>query len=58
MKKVKMVIEKVQSTKVKKAAIARDNVKKTLITRTRRKKGELNEMPDIGMAIQGDGGPE
>ena len=57
-KKVKTATEKVQSTKVKKAATARDNAKRTLTTKTRRKKGELNEMPNTGTATQGDGGPE
>ncbi len=56
-KKVKTATEKVQSTKVKKAeaATARDNAKRTL-TKTTRKKGELNEMPDTGTATQGDEG--
>lgn len=54
-KRVKIAIEKIQSTKVKKAATIQDNTKKTF-TKTTCKKGELNEMPNTGTAIQGDGG--
>ncbi len=52
-KKVKKATEKVQSIKVKKAATAQDNAKKTL-TKTTHKKGELNEMLDTGTTTQGD----
>ena len=55
MKKVKTATEKVQSTKVKKAATARDNAKK-IFTKTIRKKEKLNKMPDIGTATQEDKG--
>ncbi len=52
-KKVKTATKKVQSTKVKKATTTWDNTKRTL-TKTTRKKGELNEIPDTGTATQGD----
>lgn len=51
--KVKTVIEKVQSIKVKKATTLQINAKKTL-TKTMRKKGELNKIPDICITIQGN----
>ncbi len=53
MKKVKTTTKKIQSTKVKKAATAQDNAKKTL-TKTIHKNRELNEMLNTGMAIQKD----
>ena len=54
-KKVKMATKKVQSTKVKKATIARNNAKKTLI-KIICKKRELNKMHDMGTVTQGDEG--
>ncbi len=51
--------EKAQSTKVKKAAITRDNAKRTLIKKGDKgisKKGELNETPNTRTATQGDEG--
>lgn len=53
--KVKIAIEKVQFTKVKKAATTWDTPKRTL-TKTIHKKGQLNKIPDIYMATQGDEG--
>ena len=55
MKKVKIATKKVQSTKIKKVATARDNIKRTL-TKTICKKEELNKMPDIGTVTQRDEG--
>lgn len=55
MKKVKIVIEKAQSTKVKKAATIRDNAKRTLTKKGEKsmsKKGELNKTLDTGTATQ------
>ncbi len=52
-KKVKTAIEKVQSTKVKKAATAYNNVQRTL-TKTTRKKRKLNKIPNTSMATQED----
>lgn len=49
-KKVKIIIKKVQSTKVTKVVIAKDNTKRTLI-KTTYKKEELNEIPNKSTAI-------
>ncbi len=54
-KKVKTVTKKVQSTKIKKIAIVWDNTKR-IFTKIKCKKWELNEMPDIGTATQGNEG--
>lgn len=51
MKKVKTATEKVQSPKVKKAETIWNNVKRTL-TKTIRKKKELNKIPDIDTATR------
>lgn len=58
-KTVKMVIDKVQSTKVKKAATIRDNTKKTLPIKRKKiicKKRELYKIPKIGITTQRDEG--
>ncbi len=59
MKRVKTVVEKAESNKVKKATTTRDNAKRTLTKKGDKgisKKGELNETPNTGTATQGDEG--
>ena len=58
-KKVKTAAEKAQSTKVKNAATTQDNAKRIFTKKrekTIRKKGETNEMPNIGTATHEDKG--
>lgn len=53
MKKVKMIIKKLQLTKAKKSATIWDNAKKTL-TKTLHKKKKSNNMFDTSTAIYED----
>lgn len=52
---MKTEIKKAQLTKVKKAITVQNNTKKTL-TKTTRKKVELNKIPDKSTATQGNEG--
>lgn len=58
-KKVKIVVKKAPSTKIKNVVTIQDNAKRTLTKKrenTTRNKGEINEIPDINTATQEDGG--
>lgn len=56
-KKVKTAIKKAQFTKIKKATTIQDNTKKILTKKGEKvinKKKELNKIPNISTATQGD----
>lgn len=54
-----MTTEKTQFTKVRKTATTRDNARRTLIKKRKKtiiKKTELNKIPDLSTAVEGDEG--